>query len=72
MQAHTLTRTRYFYSLNVIISHLIVYKEGLGYLSVCALASRSYPPTHMCICKGHPGSELVVSTVQTYFIDYSK
>jgi hypothetical protein len=34
MQAHALTRTRYFYSLNVLISHPIVYKEGLGYLSV--------------------------------------
>jgi hypothetical protein len=57
MQAHALTRTRYFYSLNVIISHPIVYKEGLGYLSVCAIASRSYPPSHVCICNGHPNSE---------------
>jgi hypothetical protein len=35
-----------------------VYKEGLGYLSVCAVASRSSPSTHVCICNGHPGSEL--------------
>jgi hypothetical protein len=41
MQAHALTRSRHFYSLNVMISHPIVYKEGLGYLSVCAIASRS-------------------------------
>jgi hypothetical protein len=58
MQAHALTRTRYFYSLNVVISHLIVYKEGLSYLSVCAIASRSSPPSHVCICNGHPSSEL--------------
>jgi hypothetical protein len=58
MQAHALTRTRYFYSLNVIISYLIVHKEGLGYLSVCAIASRSSPPFHACICNRHPGSEL--------------
>jgi hypothetical protein len=58
MQAHALTHTRYFYSLNVIFSHLIVYKEGLGYLSVCAIASRSSPPSHVCICLGHAGSEL--------------
>jgi hypothetical protein len=57
-QAHALTRTRYFYSLNVIISHPIVYKEGLGYLSVCAIASRSSPPSHVRICNSHPGSEL--------------
>jgi hypothetical protein len=49
---------RYFYSRNVIISHPIEYKEGLGYLSVCAIASRYSPPTHVCICNGHPGSEL--------------
>jgi ribosomal protein L24E len=30
MQTHVLTRTRYFYSLNVIISYPIVYKQGLG------------------------------------------
>jgi hypothetical protein len=30
----------------------------LGYLSVCAIASRSYTPSHVCICNGHPGSEL--------------
>jgi hypothetical protein len=58
MQEHALTRTRYFYSLNVIISHPIVYKEGLGYLSVCAIASLSSPPSHVCIRNGHPGSEL--------------
>jgi hypothetical protein len=58
MQAHALTRTRYFYSLNVIISQPVVFKEGLGYLSVCAIASRFSPPSHACICKGHPGSEL--------------
>jgi hypothetical protein len=58
MLAHALTCTRYFCSLNVIISHLIVYKEGLGYLSACAIASRSSPPTHVFICNGHPGSDL--------------
>jgi hypothetical protein len=58
MQTHALTHTRYFYSLNVIISHPIVYKVGLGYLSVCAIASRSSPPSHVCICNGHPCSEL--------------
>jgi hypothetical protein len=58
MQAHVLTRTCYFCSLNVIISHPIVYKEGLGYHSVCAIASRSSPPTHVCICNGHSGSEV--------------
>jgi hypothetical protein len=35
-----------------------VYKEGLGYLPVCAISSRSSPPAHMCICNGHPSSEL--------------
>jgi hypothetical protein len=58
MQAHALTRTRYFFSLNLLISHPIVYKEGLSYLSVCAIASQSSPPTHVCIRNGHPGSEL--------------
>jgi hypothetical protein len=41
MLAHTLTHTRNFYSLNVIISHPIVYKEGLDIspyvLSLCSL-----------------------------------
>jgi hypothetical protein len=45
MQAHALTRKCYFYSLNVIISHPIVYKEGLDYLSICAIASRYSPPS---------------------------
>jgi hypothetical protein len=58
MQAQALTRTRYFYSLNVIISHPIVYKEGPGYLSVCAISSRSSPPTHLRICNGQRSSEL--------------
>jgi hypothetical protein len=58
MQAHALTRTSYFYRLNVIISYPIVYKEGLGYLSACAIALRSSPPTHVCICNGHPSSDL--------------
>jgi hypothetical protein len=58
MQANALTRKRYFYSLNIIISHPIVYKEGLGYLSVCAIASRSSPPSHVCICNGHPSLDL--------------
>jgi hypothetical protein len=55
---HTPKPARYFYSLNVIISHLIIYKEGLGYLSVFAIASLSSPPSHVCICNGHPSSEL--------------
>jgi hypothetical protein len=46
MQAQALTRTRFLYILNVIISHPIVYKEGLGYLSVCDVLSPSpLPPT---------------------------
>jgi hypothetical protein len=58
MQVHAFTRTRFFYSLNVIISHPIVQTEGLGYLSICAIASRSSPPSHLCICNGHHSSEL--------------
>jgi hypothetical protein len=58
VQAHALTRTRNFKSLNVIISHQIVYKEGLGYLSVCAVVSRSSPPSPVCICNGQRSSEL--------------
>jgi hypothetical protein len=58
MQAHALTRKRYFYSLNVIISHPTVQSEGLGYLSVCAIALRSSPPSHVCICNGQRSSEL--------------
>jgi hypothetical protein len=58
MQSHALTRTRYFYSLNVIISHPIGHKEGLGHLSVCAVASRSFPPSHVCIYDGQRSSEL--------------
>jgi hypothetical protein len=58
MQTHALTRKRYFYSLNVMISHLAVYKEGLGYLSVCAIALRSSPPSHICIYDGQRSSEL--------------
>jgi hypothetical protein len=62
-QAHVLTRTRYFYRLNVIISHSIVYKEGLGYLSVCAIASRSSPPSLPPKC-------VFVTVIQTrcYFV----
>jgi hypothetical protein len=37
MQAHALTRTRYFYSLNIIISHPIVYKEGYVHCISCTL-----------------------------------
>jgi hypothetical protein len=59
MQARTLTRTRCFYSLNVIISLPIVYKEGLGYLSVCAIASRSCPPT--CVF-------VTVNGARSYFV----
>jgi hypothetical protein len=58
IQAHALTRTRYFYNLNVIISVPVKYKEGLGYISVSAIASRYSPPSHVCICNGHPSSEL--------------
>jgi hypothetical protein len=49
MQAHALTRTHYFYSLSVMISYPIVYKEGLGYLSVRAIASRSSPPSRVYV-----------------------
>jgi hypothetical protein len=49
MQAHALTRTHYFYSLNVIISHPIVYQEGVGFLSICSIASWSSPPSHMFV-----------------------
>jgi hypothetical protein len=63
MQAHALTRTRYFYSLNAIISHPIVYKEGLGYLSVCAIASRSSPPYHVCIVTVVKARSYFASTV---------
>jgi hypothetical protein len=38
-KTHALTHTRYFYNLNLIMSHLIIYNEGRGYLSVCAIAS---------------------------------
>jgi hypothetical protein len=58
MQAHALTRTRYFYNLNLIISHPTVYKKGLGCLSVCVIASWSSPLSHVCICNSHPSSEL--------------
>jgi hypothetical protein len=58
IQAQAFAFMRYFYSLNIIISHPIVYKEGLGYLSICAIVLRSSPLTHVCICNGHPGSEL--------------
>jgi hypothetical protein len=58
MHAHAVTRTRYFYSLNVIISHPIVYKEGLGCFSACAIASRSFPPSHVCLCNGQKSSKL--------------
>jgi hypothetical protein len=58
MQAHALTCMHYFYSLNIIISHPIVYREGQGYLSVCAIALWSSPTCHVCICNSHPGSDL--------------
>jgi hypothetical protein len=58
MQTHALTRTRYFHSLNVIISYPILYKEGLGYLSVSAIASRSSPTSHVCVCNSQQSSEL--------------
>jgi hypothetical protein len=65
MQVHALTRTRYFYSPNVIISHRIVYKEGLCYLSVCAIASRSSPPSRVCISNGQQARSYFASTVPT-------
>jgi hypothetical protein len=65
MQTHALTRTRYFYRVNVIISHPIVYKDVLGLFSVCAMDSRSSPPSHVCICNVDPSSELFCVTVLT-------
>jgi hypothetical protein len=32
--------------------------QGLGYLFVCAIASRSSPPSHFFIVNGHPGPDL--------------
>jgi hypothetical protein len=58
MQAHALTCTRYFCSLNVIISHPIARKEGLGHFSACCVGRRSSPPYHLCVCNCHPSSEL--------------
>jgi hypothetical protein len=72
MQAHALTRKRYFYSLNVIISHPIVYKEGLGYLSVCAIASRSSPPFHVVFVTVNEARSYFASTVHTKFRDNSQ
>jgi hypothetical protein len=56
MQAHALTRTHYFYSLNVIISHLIV--QGRTGLSLCMCYHFAVFPSHVCICNCHPGSKL--------------
>jgi hypothetical protein len=39
----TLARTRYFYNLNFFFTSDSI--QGLGYLSVCAIASRSSPPS---------------------------
>jgi glucose-6-phosphate-specific signal transduction histidine kinase len=55
LQAHTLTCRCFFCSLNVIISH----KEGLGYLSICAVAFLSSLSSHMCICNGQWSLELL-------------
>jgi hypothetical protein len=69
MQAHALTRTRYFYSLNVIISHPLGHKEWLGYHSLCAIASRSSPLIPACVCNGHPSSQLCCGncTVRSHY-----
>jgi hypothetical protein len=48
MQAHALTRTCYFYSSNVIISYLIVYKEGLV-ISPYVLSLRGLPLPPTCV-----------------------
>jgi hypothetical protein len=72
MQAHALTRTRYLNSLNVIISHPIVYKEGLGYLSVCAIASRSSPPSHCVVVTVIQARSNFASTVESTDIPASK
>jgi hypothetical protein len=58
MQSHASTLTRFFYNINIIISYPIIYKDRLSYLFVCAVALRSSPPSHVCVCNGHPGSEL--------------
>jgi hypothetical protein len=58
MQAHALTHTHYFCTLNIIISHPIVYKEGLGYLSMCVIAPGSYSPHYVCICNSQQSLEL--------------
>jgi hypothetical protein len=56
MQAHAVTRTRYFWSQrNNFTSNSL---QGLGYLSVCAIASRSSPLSHVYICNGQRSSEL--------------
>jgi hypothetical protein len=65
MQAHVLNRTRYFYSLNVIISHPTV--QGFGYPSVCAFASWSSPPSHVWICNGQWSSELFCVHCTSYY-----
>jgi hypothetical protein len=48
MQAHAFTRTRYFYSLNLIISHPIVYNTRKNWVIspyVLSLRGFPFPPT---------------------------
>lgn len=58
MQTHALTHTYNFYSLYVIISHPIVYTDGLGSLSICAITMQFSLSSHMYIHSSHPGPEL--------------
>jgi hypothetical protein len=59
MRTHALSRTRYFYGINIIISYPVVYREGLGSLCyVLLFRGLSWPST----------CELVsVNEVRNYF-----
>jgi hypothetical protein len=67
MQAHALTCTRYFFSLNIIILHPVEKKEGLSYLSICALILPPPPPPQY-ICNGRSGPELCYNHLTKYSI----
>jgi hypothetical protein len=49
VQAHALTHTCYLYMLHILISRPIVYKEGLGCLSLRVPSHRGLPLSLVCL-----------------------
>jgi hypothetical protein len=52
----SLTRTRYFCSKNIIVSHPVVRNDGVGFLLAYAITAPSAPSSKLWICDGNEDS----------------